>query len=420
MDLLTRIREDMALEGNVWKSYAYRFLMNLQLWWPIWVIYLQRSRGLSLTQITLLDTPFFLLIVLSEVPTGAIADRFGRRVSLMLGSTMLAVAVFVFGIADNYVVILISYSAWGLAMTFQNGADAAILYDSLKLVGREDDFQKINSRLWALTSLAVLIAILIGAPIASATSLSFPIELSAGIALLAVPVAFSMHEPVVPKEVHEAYPVMVLNGIREAWRQPALRYVIFFSGILFATTFTPLIFVQPYLHEHGVGTGDLGIWQAPVRAFGILSALGAHRFISKLGQAGAMLALPVTLALCNLALAGFDYAIVYAAFLPIGMVAGMQNPVLATYVNRRIPSARRATILSVQSVVGSMLLAVSEPVGGFIADRFGLRAVFLAFGLMAATFGAAIYVLWFRADTAAETSAEGLLREPAGEPVGIS
>jgi len=93
MDLLTRIREDMALEGNVWKSYAYRFLMNLQLWWPIWVIYLQRSRGLSLTQITLLDTPFFLLIVLSEVPTGAIADRFGRRVSLMLGSTMLAVAV---------------------------------------------------------------------------------------------------------------------------------------------------------------------------------------------------------------------------------------------------------------------------------------------------------------------------------------
>ena len=46
MDLLTRIREEMALEGNVWKSYAYRFLMNFQLWWPIWVIYLQRERGL--------------------------------------------------------------------------------------------------------------------------------------------------------------------------------------------------------------------------------------------------------------------------------------------------------------------------------------------------------------------------------------
>ena len=136
MDLLARIREDMALEGNVWKSYVYRFLMNFQLWWPIWVIYLQRSRGLSLTQITLLDTPFFLLIVLFEVPTGAIADRFGRRVSLMIGSTLFAVAIFVFGIADNYPVILVSYTAWGLAQTFQSGADAAILYDSLKLVWR--------------------------------------------------------------------------------------------------------------------------------------------------------------------------------------------------------------------------------------------------------------------------------------------
>jgi MFS family permease len=420
MDLLTRIREEMALEGNVWKSYAYRFLMNFQLWWPIWVIYLQRSRGLSLTQITLLDTPFFLLIVLAEVPTGAIADRFGRRVSLMLASAMLAVAVFVFGIADNYFVILISYSAWGLAQTFQSGADGAILYDSLKLIGREDDFQKIIGRLWAVTSLAVLVAILIGAPIAAATSLSFPIMLSAGIALLAVPVAFSMHEPAISREEHEPYTMMVLNGIREVWRKPALRYMVAFSAIIFAATFTPLIFVQPYLSEHGVGTGDLGFWQAPVRLFGVISALGAYRFVSRVGQAGALLALPVALAVCNLALAGVDHVIIYAAFLPMGLVAGMQNPVIATYVNRRIPSERRATILSVLSVAGSMLLAVAEPAGGLLADWFGLRATFLAFGVFTATLGSITFALWLRADSAAGVSAEGLLREPAGEPVGVS
>src|SRR5581483_785885 len=179
MDLLARVRDEVALEANIRKSYLYRFLMSFQLWWPIWVIYLQKQRGLSLTQITLLDTPFFLLVVLAEVPTGAIADRFGRRVSLMLGSSLFAVAVFIFGIADNYAIILLSYTAWGLAQTFQSGADAAILYHSLKRIGREDDFQRINGRLWALTSAAVLIAILIGAPIAQATSYSFPIILSA-------------------------------------------------------------------------------------------------------------------------------------------------------------------------------------------------------------------------------------------------
>ena len=136
MYLLARVRDEMAFEGNIWKSYVYRFLMEFQLWLPIWVLYLQRTRGLSLTQISVLDTPFWLLIVFAEVPTGAVADRFGRRTSLALGAMMFAVAVFVFGIADSYAIILVSYSAWALALTFQSGADAALMYDSLKQVGR--------------------------------------------------------------------------------------------------------------------------------------------------------------------------------------------------------------------------------------------------------------------------------------------
>src|SRR5574338_1114866 len=399
MELLPRLRDELAFEGNIRKSYIYRFLMNFQLWWPIWVVYLHQQRGLSFTQITLLDTPFFILIVLAEVPTGAIADRFGRKTSLMLASTLFAVAVFVFGIADNYLVILLSYTAWGLAQTFQSGADAAILYDSLKQIGREDDFQQINGRLWGLTSFAVLIAMLIGAPIASATSLSLPILLSAAVGLAAVPVAASMHEPRRQRdEGEEDYFRSVVRGVREAWRTPSLRYIILFSGVLFTSTFAPMVFMQPFLRNHGVGIGDLGFWQAPVRAAGILSALLTARFIARAGQRAAFLAMPIALGGCYLALAVLDNLLVYAAFLPVGMVAGMQNPVLATYVNRRIPSERRATILSVQSVVGSVMLALAEPTGGLIADELGLRALFLMFGVFVLVVGPAVLWLWNRVD----------------------
>ena len=44
MDLLARVRDEIAFEGNVRKSYVYRFLMNFQLWWPIWVVYLLKER----------------------------------------------------------------------------------------------------------------------------------------------------------------------------------------------------------------------------------------------------------------------------------------------------------------------------------------------------------------------------------------
>ena len=400
MDLLARIRDDMAFEANVRKSYLYRFLMNFQLWWPIWVIYLLDERGLSLTQITLLDTPFWLLVVAAEVPTGAIADRFGRKVSLALGSLMFAIAVFVFGIADSYAIILISYTAWGLALTLQSGADAAILYDSLKQVGREDEFQKINGRMWALTSLAVLISILVGAPLAAATSLSFPILLSAGIALAAVPVALSMHEPRAERaHGHEAYFSTVFNGIHDAWKQPSLRYIMLFSGVLFTATFAPLVFLQPFLDDKGVEIANLGLWQAPVRAAGIISALLAYRFVARAGQRAAFFALPLTMAFCYFALAGIDNLWAYVWFLPIGMVAGMQNPILADYVNRRIPSERRATMLSVQSLVGSVMIAFFEPLGGVIADQMGLQALFLTFAVLCAVLGPAILYLWNRAET---------------------
>lgn len=425
MDLLGRIRDDMAYEANIKKSYVFRFLMEFQLWWPIWVIYLQKQRGLSLTQITLLDTPFFFLMVLAEVPTGAIADRFGRRWSLMLGSSLFAVAVFIFAIADNYLVILLSYGAWGLGLTFQNGADMALVYDSLKAVGREEDFQKINSRLTALKSAGVLVAILIGAPIAEATNYAFPIMLSAGIALLAVPVAFSMHEPQYRQQASEEHYFQTLfTGIRESWRQPSLRYIILFSGILVTATFSPLVFQQPFLTEHGVGTGDLGLWQAPIRGAGIVAALMAHQFVSRMGQRGAFFALPIFLVASNFALAGIDHAWAASAFLGMGLVAGMQPPIIATYINKRIPSERRATILSVQSVVASGILAVGQPIGGLIADQFGLRAVFLAFGIMTIAVALPTLLLWTRAEREEaeleELNRALLGRERASEAVPVS
>lgn len=399
MDLLARIRDDMAYESNVWKSYVYRFLMEFQLWLPIWVVYLQVKRGLSLTQITLLDTPFFLLMVFAEVPTGAVADRFGRRWSLMLGSSLFAVALFIFAVADNYAVILVSYTAWGLALTFQSGSDAALLYDSLKQVDREEEFAHINSRLWALRSGAALCALLLGAPLAEFTDYSSVIIMSAVIAALATPIAFSMHEPRHEQEQsHERYFQTLFSGIHDAWKLPSLRYIILYSGIVSAAAFAPLVFQQPFLSNHGVSTGDLGLWQAPVRGAGIVSALLAYQFLMRAGQRGAFVALPVLLMLCSFALAGIDRSWIFVAFLGMGASAGMQNPLLATYINKRIPSERRATILSVQALVMNMIFAGIQPLGGFVADMWGLRAVFLMFGVLTGVFGLTALVLWSRAE----------------------
>jgi MFS family permease len=287
-----------------------------------------------------------------------------------------------------------------LALTLQSGADTALLYDSLKRMGREDEFQKINGRLWALTSLAVLLAILIGAPIAAATSLSAPILLSAGIALAAVPVAFWMREPKFDEhETPEPYLRMVRNGVRDAWNKKPLRYIIMFSGLMQAAVFAPLIFLQPFLDSFDVDTANLGLWQAPVRAAGMVAAFFAYRVVSRMGLRGTFVAMPIALGIAYVSLAGIDSMWVYAAFIPVGLVAGLSNPALADYVNRRIPSDRRATMISIQSLAGSVLLAFIEPVSGLMADTVGLQGMFLMFAVVTVVACGIVLWLWNRAET---------------------
>jgi MFS family permease len=395
-----------AFEANVGKSYLYGFLMDLTITAPIWVLYLRDERGFSLAQITLLEVPLFLLIVFAEIPTGAVADRFGRKVSLMIGSGVLALAVFVYGIASSYVVILISNLAWGLAFTFRSGADTALLYDSLKQIGREGDFQRINGRFWALRSIAMVAGMLLGAPIAAATSYTTAITLGALVAACALPVALSMHEPRRTRDDgHDPYLRTLVAGVRDAWRNPALRYVFLYSGVVGAGAAAPvLLFQQPWLAGHGVVTADLGLWQAPVQAVEVLGALAAVRLLIRLGERGAFFALPLTLCLCGVALGCVDWVWIAVAFLGMGFVRGLHNPILASYVNRRIESARRATVLSVQSVVGNTFMAVTWPLGGVVADTFGLRTVFLAYAAGSLVLAGGALVLWDRAERSSHTA----------------
>ncbi len=404
--------ERRAFEANVRKSYLYGFLMDLSLSAPIWVLYLRDERGFSLTQITLLEVPLFLLIAFAEVPTGAVADRFGRKISLMLSSSILALAVFVYGIATNYFVVLISNVAWGLAFSFRSGADTALLYDSLKQAGREGDFQRINGRFWALRAAAMLAGLLLGAPIAAATSYSVAITLGAIIAACAFPVALLMHEPKHALEhAPERYVRTLAAGVRDAWRRPSLRYISLYSGVVIAGAVGPLLLLQqPWLDEHGIGTASLGLWQAPVHAVEILSALAAGWLLSRLSERGVFLALPVTLFLCGVALAGVDHVWIAVAFLGVALVRGLHNPVFDSYVNRRIESGRRATVLSAQSLVRNSIMAGAWPLGGILADVLGLWAVFLVFASATLVLGGGMLLLWDRAER------EDLARAEVVEP----
>ena len=173
--------EKKKWSNNILRFGAFRFFVDFQLWIPIWVIYLNETRGFSITEITFLDVLLMMILVIMEVPTGIVADRWGRKISLCYGAFIHAVAILVFSFAGNIVVIAISYTVVAVALTLFSGADSAFVYDSLKAAGRQDEYQKIWGRVYSISLVAGVVSLVLGAFLASITNLWFPIVISAGL-----------------------------------------------------------------------------------------------------------------------------------------------------------------------------------------------------------------------------------------------
>jgi MFS family permease len=387
--------ERRRYERNILLYYGFSFAGNLALWSPIWVLYLQHERGLSLTQITALDAPFWTIAILAEIPTGTVADRWGRKASLLLGAITFSLALFFFGIGENYWVLLLSYLAWPVSAALLSGADSAFVYDSLAMLGRESEFRKIIGRSNAIHSVGFMVGALLGAPLAAATNLMVPILVSAAIALLGVAAAMAFHEP---RHQDDQPPLPYLQTMRTALRfsleHPPLRWMLAVRAMLLAGPLVAIIFTQPFLASFDVPVGQFGLITTPRSLLAIGASLVAYRLATRLGERNLLYALGMASVSALLVLGVWDSLGAFSMFIVLAMCNAITMTITADYINRHSPQRLRATVLSVGQMAFSLALLVAEPSLGFIADRASLQTAFLVAGLAAAALIAVVLAGW--------------------------
>ncbi|HET8944285.1 MAG TPA: MFS transporter [Dehalococcoidia bacterium] len=404
------------MQANVWKYYVFHFFLNFQLWWPIWIIYLTEERGLTLGQVTLIDVPFWTSIILLQIPAAAIADRWGRRPTLIASATAFAAAVTFFGLATNFWLILGSYLVWGVAFALLSGTESAFIYDSLKAMGREGEYARIYGRGWAVATVGGLAGTLLGAPIADATSLPFPIVLSGGLAFFAAVAAFTFREPLIrDHEVpHPSYGRIITDAFAIVRDRPAVRYGIMYFGLITVGSIGPIFFFQPFLVEHHVDLGEVGLWQTPMRLAAVLGALGAYRLITTLGERRTFYGMAIGLVASYALLASWDSVYAQVAFPVLNATVVLSQPTVTNLLNRLVESDQRATVISLTNLVRSMVLIPSAPLLGALAD-VSLGASFAAGGIIVAVLGLPLLVLWTRYLDRAESEPMAAEPVPAGD-----
>lgn len=385
-------------DRNLRLMLGFTLVAQFQPHLAIWVIYLTDYRHLTLTQVGIMEAFFWGVKLIAEVPTGAFADRFGRRLTFITGTIVEGSGIFIFALAANFPLLLLSYVLWSLGFAFRSGNDSAYIYDSLAVEGREAEYAQRQGRFGAAVHIAFTLGGIAGAAFAARTSLAAATMAGVVPALLGVGVLLLMQEP--PRRggtTHLGY----RETLRGAWRvlrdRAALRWAILFEVTIGAAAPAHFLLLQPFLARHAVPLAWYGIALAPSGFAHAAGSIASARLARRLGLRRTMLLGLVAIVAALLALAAVDAAWMLPAFWVAQFATGAVEPALGGYINDRTESAVRATVLSVAPLGFSLVVMFASPLAGITADihlALGFAALATVVGLGA---GAA-FTLWRHAD----------------------
>jgi MFS family permease len=375
-----------GIEGNLVKMGALRLLFWTFLMSGVVTPFFREWGRLSFTQIFLLQSWFMLMNFLLEVPTGAVADRFGRKASVAAGCFLMAAASLVYGSVPMLGVFVLGEAVFAAALTLVSGADEALVYDSLKALGREGEATRVIARLEAMKLTGIFGGALLGSLVASRLGVRAPMLLQALPMALSGVVALRLVEP--PRSSTAAprtagYLRLLSGGLEHFRHEPELRALTVDQVANVSVTWMVLWLYQPQLMRVGV----------PLAAFGAVHAamgLGQVLLLARLAAVeravgGSVRLLRLTAfipALAMLALAATTGAGASIALIVLAATAGMGRPPLfSAALNSRIPSEKRATVLSAVSASRTLVIGLLYPVVGATLDR-SLPATLVLIGVL--------------------------------------
>jgi Major Facilitator Superfamily len=362
--------------SNISKLYAFSFLQMTLFPMAIITLFWKDHIGLSLTQILLLQGILSIVMVVMEYPSGYISDRIGYRVSLTLASLLGMVGWGIYTIAATFAHVMAAEILLGISLAFISGSDSALLYETLKAEGSEQDYARHQGRMSGYAQGGeALGAIFAGVLYAYAPMLPFFLQI--GVWFLALMITRSMVEP--PREIapHAGHLVEAFRTARYAFvENKSLRYNILLNSVLGLASFYPVWLIQPYMQHAGVPLTWFGpVWSGANLTVAFFS-LTSHRVSRYLGDRFMVILFLILIVAgyFGLGLIGGMWGFLFYYLLT--SMRGLRGPMMLNLTQKECPSANRAGILSLQSLCFRLLFVCTGPLVGMLADRAGVNQAF--------------------------------------------
>lgn len=379
------------LEKNISVYYFFKFFQNMLIIGPILVPFLI-FKGLSYSEIMLLQSISAVSVFVFEVPTGVVADKVSRRFSLSLCTIIMAIGLSFYIFFNDFIFLAMAELLFGIGMTFGSGADSAILFESLNRLGKKEKYRLIEGKCNSNIYLGQGIGSILSSFLYSVSPF-FPFWISLGSLGIATASSFMFHEPEEREKSGHSYMKHIVKGFGVALKLPRVRWAMGFAALMGFAVRVGYWLYQPYFKEVNL---DI-IWYGLIFfGFNMVSAFSARYLMKKfegsrprktLTVLGYIMAASYLLPLIFLGKAG----IIFLALQQI--VRGMYKPTMRFYINHQISDAYRATVISIIGLCANLSFAILSPFVGLGLDNSGTIPVYLVIGLSVSAVTALLWKL---------------------------
>ncbi len=374
------IRKPQSIQG----IYLYLILGNTlaaSFIWGINTIFLLDA-GLSNFQAFMANAFFTAGQVLFEIPTGIVADAFGRRVSYLLGAFTLMAStllyLYMWKIHGPFWGWAASSMLLGLGFTFFSGALEAWLVDALHATNFKGSLDGVFAKGQIVGGAAMLAGSVAGGVIAQFTNLGVPYILRSAILLINFATAFFLMKdlgftPMRSKAPFRDMKKILTNSIEHGLKNPPVRWIMLAAPFTTGVSFYIFYALQPFLlklYGDEKAYSIAGLIAAIAATAQIAGGIMAPHLRKLFHKRTTALLLGVFLTGLILILVSLisNFWLVLALIFLWGLLFATMSPFRQTYLNGIIPSAQRATVLSFDSLMGSAGGIFTQPILGKVAD----------------------------------------------------
>ncbi|ELZ51729.1 major facilitator superfamily MFS_1 [Halorubrum distributum JCM 9100] len=362
--------------ASVLKYYLYKSTKAVEFYRPIMYLFFL-AQGLNFTQIAILEAIYNLTTLLGEIPTGYIGDRVGRRNSLLTGTALISLTLIGIGLSSSFWALATLYVCWSMGYNFRSGSEDAWLYDTLTDDLSEDQFAHVRGRGESVALAIGAGAAIIGGYLGS-IDLSYPWFVAAGVTAIGVFVLLTIDEPATYERTDTTALSFrrTLSIIRRTISERNIRaFVLYYYVLYAAVTYLVFVFLQPIFEtivlDFGVSQSQvrslLGWFYAAYSLFGAGLSYYTGTIRARLGLRTWFLWLPFVV---GGALVGMYFVPVLAlpTFLLIRGLSDVTRSFAGQYINDRIETMGRATILSAMAMVSGLAVVPFQLGSGVISD----------------------------------------------------